>query len=207
MPVAHLVLEDLLLLSLEGLADALPAAADGTSDIANATLFRQPAGDILVRVALLLEVDNAGVIGVVVGLDWLWPGGLASGDTNVAVVSELVAYMRLVLRRALVLAECAKPSLREEAGGCITYIAGSTALSEVGAVRGAIGWVCCSNALAIACMRDRARLQAQPQDGGLVPLSLVVPWKHSFSVAVDENMVAVFGCGWWSLDGVVGCWW
>jgi hypothetical protein len=89
--VAHLVLEDLLLLGLEGLANAKPAAADGTGDVANAALFRQPAGDILVRVALLLEVNNARIIGVVVGLDGLRPSGLASRDTDVTVVSELVA--------------------------------------------------------------------------------------------------------------------
>jgi hypothetical protein len=92
-PVAHLVLEDLLLLSLEGLANAQPAAADGASDVANAALFRQPASDILVRVALLLEVDNAGIVGIVVCLDRLWACGLATRNADVAVVGEFVALV------------------------------------------------------------------------------------------------------------------
>ena len=105
MPVAHLVLEDLLLLSLEGLADAQPAATDGTSDVANAALFSQPAGDILVGVALLLEVDNAGVVSIVVCLDGLWTCGFATRDADVAVVGEFVALVG-VLRREIELAEC-----------------------------------------------------------------------------------------------------
>lgn len=103
MPVAHLVLEDLLLLSLESLADAQPAAADGASDVANAALFRKLAGDILVRVALLLEVDNAGVVSIVVGLDRLWTCGFATRNADVAVVGEFVALVG-VLRRGKELA-------------------------------------------------------------------------------------------------------
>jgi hypothetical protein len=90
-PVAHLVLKDLLLLGLEGLADAKPAATDGASDVANAAFLLELTGNILVRVALLLEVNDARIIGVVVGLDGLRPSGFASRDTDVAVVSELVA--------------------------------------------------------------------------------------------------------------------
>jgi hypothetical protein len=102
-PVAHLVLEDLLLLRLESLADAEPAATDGASDVANATLFGQPAGDILVRVALLLEVHDARVIGVVVSLDGLRSSGLATRDANVAVVGELIAEVGVagVLQRGM----------------------------------------------------------------------------------------------------------
>jgi hypothetical protein len=92
-PVAHLVLENLLLLSFEGLANAKPAAADGTGDVANAALFRQPAGDILVRVALLLEVNNAGIVSIVVRLDRLWACGFATRDADVAVVGEFVALV------------------------------------------------------------------------------------------------------------------
>jgi hypothetical protein len=97
-PVAHLVLENLLLLSLEGLADAQPAAADGASDVANATLFRQFAGDILVRVALLLEVDNAGVVSIVVGLNRLGTCGFATRNADVAVVGEFVALVGVLQR-------------------------------------------------------------------------------------------------------------
>lgn len=108
MPVAHLVLEDLLLLRLEGLADAEPTATDGASNVANAPLFRQPAGDILVRVALLLEVDDARVIGVVVSLDGLRACGLASRDADVAVVRELVVEVGVagVLQRGIELVGC-----------------------------------------------------------------------------------------------------
>jgi hypothetical protein len=97
-PVAHLVLEDLLLLSFEGLADAQPAAADRASDVANAALFGQLAGDILVRVALLLEIDNASVVGIVVGLDGLWTCGFATRNADVAVVGELIALVGVLWR-------------------------------------------------------------------------------------------------------------
>lgn len=101
MPVTHLVLENLLLLRLEGLADAQPAATDGASNVADATLVLELAGNILVRVALLLEIDDTCIVSVVVGLDRLRPSSLASCDTNVAVVGELVAQVRFVLSRAL----------------------------------------------------------------------------------------------------------
>ena len=100
MPVTHLVLENLLLLRLEGLADAQPAATDGASNVADATLVLELAGNILVRVALLLEIDDTCIVSVVVGLDRLRSSGLASCDTNVAVVGELVAQVRFVLSRA-----------------------------------------------------------------------------------------------------------
>ena len=107
-PVAHLVLEDLLLLGLEGLTNAEPAATDGARNVANATLLLELAGNVLVRVALLLEVDNARVIGVVVSLDRLRACGLSSRDADVGVVGELVALVRIVdaLQRAMKLAEC-----------------------------------------------------------------------------------------------------
>ena len=104
-PVAHLVLENLLLLGLEGLTNAEPAATDGARNVANATLLLELAGNVLVRVALLLEVDNARVIGVVVSLDRLRACGLSSRDADVAVVSELVALVG-VLRREIELAGC-----------------------------------------------------------------------------------------------------
>ena len=102
-PIAHLILEDLLLLRLEGLANAQPAATDGARNVANATLLLEFAGDILIRVALLLEVDDARIIGVVVGLDRLRSCGLASRDANVAVVGEFVALVGIVnvLQRAM----------------------------------------------------------------------------------------------------------
>lgn len=107
MPVAHLVLEDLLLLRLEGLADTQPAATDSARDIADTTLVCEFTSDILIGVALLLEVNNASVVGVVVGLDGLGPSGLAAGDTNVAVIGVLVAPVGVgILSRKMELAKC-----------------------------------------------------------------------------------------------------
>ena len=105
-PVAHLVLEDFLLLSLEGLANAEPAATDGARNVANATLLLEPASDILVGVALLLKVHNARVIGIVVCLDGLRACGLASRDADVGVVGELVALLGIIdaLQRVMRLA-------------------------------------------------------------------------------------------------------
>jgi hypothetical protein len=107
-PVAHLVLEDFLLLRLEGLANAQPAATDGARNVANATLFLELAGDILIGVALLLEVDDPRVIGIVVCLDRLGACGLASRDADVGVVGEFVALVGIVdaLQRAMKLAGC-----------------------------------------------------------------------------------------------------
>lgn len=89
-PVTHLILENLLLLGLKSLADAKPAATNGAANIADATLLSELAGNVLVGPALLLEVDNARIIGIVVGLDGLRAGGLATSDLDVAVVGKLV---------------------------------------------------------------------------------------------------------------------
>jgi hypothetical protein len=96
-PIAEFVLENLLLLGLKSLADAEPTATNGTGNIADATLVGEPLGNVLVGVTLLLEVDNAGVVGIVVGLDRLGPGGLASRDTNVAQVGELGALVGVLV--------------------------------------------------------------------------------------------------------------
>ena len=105
-PVTHLVLQDLLLLGLEGLTNAQPAATDGTRNVANASLLLELAGDILIRVALLLQIDNASVIGIVVCLDRLRACGLASRDADVGVVGELVALLGIIdaLQRVMRLA-------------------------------------------------------------------------------------------------------
>jgi hypothetical protein len=96
-PIAEFVLENLLLLGLKSLADAEPTATNGTGNIADATLVGEPLGNVLVGVTLLLEVDNAGVVGIVVGLDRLGPGGLASRDTNVAQVGEFGALVGVLV--------------------------------------------------------------------------------------------------------------
>jgi hypothetical protein len=93
-PVAHLILEDLLLLRLQSLADTQPAAADGASDIADATFLGELACDILVRPTLLLEIYNASIVGIVVGFDGLGTSGLATGDADVALISETGATVR-----------------------------------------------------------------------------------------------------------------
>lgn len=91
MPVAHLVFENLLLLGLKGLADAQPTTADGAGDIANATFVAELTGDILIGEALLLEVNNTSIVCIIVGFDGLGSGGLASWDTDVALIGELGA--------------------------------------------------------------------------------------------------------------------
>lgn len=107
-PIAHLVLEDLLLLRLEGLADTQPAATNGTANVADAALIGELASDVLISVALLLEVDDAGIIGIVVGLDRLRSGGLASRDTNVTQIAELGTLVRVnaILPKEVRLADC-----------------------------------------------------------------------------------------------------
>lgn len=87
-PIAQVVFEDLLLLGLESLADAKPPATDSAADVADAALLGEFAGDILVRPALLLEFDDTSVVIVVVGLDGLRAGSLATKNADVALVRE-----------------------------------------------------------------------------------------------------------------------
>jgi hypothetical protein len=96
-PITELVLEDLLLLGLESLANTEPTATNGTANVADATLVGELTGNILIGITLLLEVDDAGVVGVVVGLDRLRPSGLASWDTNVAQVGEFGALVGVLV--------------------------------------------------------------------------------------------------------------
>lgn len=90
-PVAHLILENLLFLCLQSLANAQPAAAYSASDVANATLLGELASDILVGPTLLLEIHNAGVVGIVVGFDRLGASSLAARDADVTLICETVA--------------------------------------------------------------------------------------------------------------------
>ena len=94
MPVAHLVLEDLLFLRLKGLADAEPTATNSASHIADTTFLGELAGDVLIRPTLLLEVHDAGVVSIVVGFDGLGTSGLATGDADVALIGETGAAVR-----------------------------------------------------------------------------------------------------------------
>jgi hypothetical protein len=96
-PIAHLVLEDLLLLGLESLANAQPAATDGATDIADTAFLSELAGDVLIRPTLLLEVNNAGIVGIVVGLDGLGTSSLATGDADVALICETGATVRVLV--------------------------------------------------------------------------------------------------------------
>jgi hypothetical protein len=104
-PIAHLILEDLLLLGLESLANAQPAAADGTSDIADTAFLGELAGDVLVRPTLLLEVYDAGIVGIVVGLDGLGTSSLATGDADVALICEAGATMRVLVLLKVVICQ------------------------------------------------------------------------------------------------------
>jgi hypothetical protein len=96
-PIAHLVLEDLLLLGLESLANAQPAATDGATDIADTAFLGELAGDVLIRPTLLLEINNAGIVGIVVGLDGLGTSSLATGDADVALICETGATVRVLV--------------------------------------------------------------------------------------------------------------
>lgn len=87
-PIAQVVFEDLLLLCFEGLADTQPAATHSATDVADAAFLGELAGDILVRPALLLEFNDASVVIVVVGLDGLRAGSLATKNADVALVGE-----------------------------------------------------------------------------------------------------------------------
>lgn len=66
----------------DGSAKSAPCgcAASGYSarDIADAALLREFTSDILVGAALLLEVTNAGIVGIVVGLDRPGPSGVVT---------------------------------------------------------------------------------------------------------------------------------
>lgn len=90
-PVAHLILEDLLLLCLQSLANAQPATAHSSPDVANATLLGELASDVLVGPTLLLQIHNAGVVGIVVGFDRLWASSLAPRNADVTLICETIA--------------------------------------------------------------------------------------------------------------------
>lgn len=71
MPVTHLIIKTLIVSILEHFAEAKPAAAYSLGDITNAVFFFQLVGDVLISIALLLQLDDASVVRVVVGDDTL----------------------------------------------------------------------------------------------------------------------------------------
>ena len=66
-PIAQLVVQLVVLDFLEGLAKAQPSTAHRLWDISDAAFVCEFLGDVLIRVALLLQRDDAAVIGIVVG--------------------------------------------------------------------------------------------------------------------------------------------
>lgn len=69
MPITQLIIQDLLLLCLESLAETSPTTAHSASAVADATLFDEPLSHLLIGVTHLLELDNAAIIGIVIGAD------------------------------------------------------------------------------------------------------------------------------------------
>lgn len=95
-PVAQLIVEDLLLLLLESLAKTQPAGSDSARLIAHTALVGKLLGNVVVRIAHLLELDNTSVIIVIIGGNGLRSSGFATRDPDVTLVP--------VVRRAGLLA-------------------------------------------------------------------------------------------------------
>ena len=70
-PIAQLIIKALILACLENLAQTQPASADCLANIPHTAFLRKLVCHILVAVGLLLELDNAGIIGIVIGGDAL----------------------------------------------------------------------------------------------------------------------------------------
>lgn len=81
-PIAQLVVQLLVLDFLKCLAEAQPSTADRLWDISNAAFVHELLSHVLVGVALLLERDNAAVIGIVIGDNALWDRGFAALHTD-----------------------------------------------------------------------------------------------------------------------------
>ena len=91
MPVRQLVVQKFIFLLDECLLEALPPAADRTSDVTNTPFLLQLVGNILVRIAHLLVAHDAGVVGIIVGLDRLGSSGFAAFDLDIADIARLLA--------------------------------------------------------------------------------------------------------------------
>lgn len=66
-PIAQLIVQLIIFDFLECLAEAQPSTAHRLWDISDATFVCKFLGDVLIRVALLLQRDDAAIIGIVVG--------------------------------------------------------------------------------------------------------------------------------------------
>lgn len=90
MPVAQLIIESLVFALFKHFTQTQPATADRLWHIPNTAFFRQLGSHIFVAVGLLLQFNDAGVVGIVVSIDALGNG------SNSAQNSKLAARLFLV---------------------------------------------------------------------------------------------------------------
>lgn len=86
MPITQLIIKLLILLVFKNFPQAQVATTNGFSHIPNTALLDELVSDKLIRVAQLLELDDAAVVGVVVGGHWFRGRSDTAGDTQLALL-------------------------------------------------------------------------------------------------------------------------
>ena len=82
MPVAQLIIEPLIFDCLQSLAKTEPATTHRLDLVANTALIHELLRHVLIRVADLLELDDAAIIGIVLGHDLLGHGRLPTDNAR-----------------------------------------------------------------------------------------------------------------------------
>lgn len=81
MPVAQLIVESVVLLLEEELAKSYPTTAECLGRILHATLLLELLGHIVIGLTFLLQLDEAGIVGVVIECQLLRDSRGAAWDT------------------------------------------------------------------------------------------------------------------------------
>lgn len=109
-PIAQFIVQSLILVLLEDLAQSQPTTANCLRGISHATLVYEHPCHMLIRIALLLEVDDAGVVGVVVGGDALRHSRKAT--KNAPLVGPLLGDLACLAILWVVITRCRVPYLQ-----------------------------------------------------------------------------------------------
>lgn len=123
MPVAQLIVEALILACFKNFAQAQPTTADCLADIPHTAFFHKLVGHIFVAVSLLLELNDAGVVGIVVSGDALRDRSEAA--RNPALLGRGLVFFNLTCFAGLwvVVACCGVPELESLCQNCETNCA------------------------------------------------------------------------------------